>query len=66
MTLYFENPVNFAEADTITTDEIWHPLSPLLAVASYSQERGGFVTIFDELVRITLCDCEYMNNWLDI
>ncbi|GJQ73670.1 putative intraflagellar transport protein 140 [Trypoxylus dichotomus] len=49
MTLYFENPVHFAENGTISTNGIWHPNAPLLAVASYSQEKGGFVTIFDEL-----------------
>lgn len=50
MTLYFENPVNFTESSTISTNETWHPISPILAIASYSQEKGGFVTIFDELV----------------
>ncbi|KRT80306.1 hypothetical protein AMK59_8792 [Oryctes borbonicus] len=49
MTLYFESPVHFTESNTISTNGIWHSNSPLLAVASYSQERGGFVTIFDEL-----------------
>jgi hypothetical protein len=28
----------------------WHEKHPLLAVSSYSQDRGGFVTIYDELV----------------
>lgn len=50
MTLYFENPVHFTENGTISTNAIWHPNAPLLAVASYSQDKGGFVTIFDELV----------------
>ncbi|KAI4456192.1 hypothetical protein MML48_8g00010237 [Holotrichia oblita] len=49
MTLYFENPVHFTENGTISTNAIWHPNAPLLAVASYSQDKGGFVTIFDEL-----------------
>lgn len=50
MTLYFENPVNFPETASISTNGVWHPNATLLAVASYSQERGGFVTIFDDLV----------------
>ncbi|XP_018335270.1 intraflagellar transport protein 140 homolog [Agrilus planipennis] len=49
MSLYFEYPVNFKESGVISTCGLWHSTYPLLAVASYSQERGGFVTIFDEL-----------------
>ncbi|KAK5641268.1 hypothetical protein RI129_009815 [Pyrocoelia pectoralis] len=49
MTLYFETPVLFKEANVISTNQIWHPNAPLLAIASYSQDRGGFVGIFDEL-----------------
>ncbi|XP_022916343.2 intraflagellar transport protein 140 homolog [Onthophagus taurus] len=49
MTLYFESPVSFLENGAISTSGIWHPNAPLLAIASYSQEKGGFVTIFDEL-----------------
>lgn len=50
MTLYFEYPVLFSESGNVSIDVIWHPNEPLLAVASFSQDRGGFVTIFDELV----------------
>lgn len=50
MTLYFENPANFPEQGSISVNGIWHPNVPLLSVASFSQERGGFVIIFDELV----------------
>ncbi|XP_049817321.1 intraflagellar transport protein 140 homolog isoform X2 [Aethina tumida] len=49
MTLYFEYPVLFSESGNVSIDVIWHPNEPLLAVASFSQDRGGFVTIFDEL-----------------
>lgn len=52
MSLYFENPVNFPETGAISTNGVWHPNAALLAIASYSQEKGGFVTIFDELVSI--------------
>lgn len=52
MTLYFENPVNFPHAGAVTTNGVWHSVSPLLAISSYSQEKGGFVMIFDELVRM--------------
>lgn len=58
MTLYFDSPVQFSETGVISTHGVWHPSAPLLAIGSYSQERGGFVTIFDELVRLivrTLC-----------
>ncbi|XP_074040796.1 intraflagellar transport protein rempA isoform X2 [Leptinotarsa decemlineata] len=49
MTLYSENPVEFPEAGSISVNGIWHSINPLLAVASFSQERGGFVIIFDDL-----------------
>ncbi|CAH2002580.1 unnamed protein product [Acanthoscelides obtectus] len=48
MTLYFENAVSFPEPEAISVSGIWHPSAPLLAVSSFSQERGGFVIIFDE------------------
>ncbi|VEN35720.1 unnamed protein product [Callosobruchus maculatus] len=48
MTLYFENAVSFPEPEAISVSGIWHPSVPLLAVSSFSQERGGFVIIFDE------------------
>lgn len=50
MTLYFENSANFPEQGAISVNGIWHPTVPLLAVSSFSQERGGFVIIFDEVV----------------
>ncbi|EFA08985.1 Intraflagellar transport protein 140 homolog-like Protein [Tribolium castaneum] len=49
MTLYFENPVSFPEPGSISLNGVWHPNSALLAVASFSQDKGGYVTIFDEL-----------------
>ncbi|KAJ8910958.1 hypothetical protein NQ315_011229 [Exocentrus adspersus] len=49
MSLYFENPVSFPEPGSISVNGIWHPNAALLAVASFSQDRGGFVIIFDEL-----------------
>ncbi|CAH0563779.1 unnamed protein product [Brassicogethes aeneus] len=49
MTLYFEYPVIFPETGSVSVNGLWHPNEPLLAVASFSQDRGGFVTIFDEL-----------------
>lgn len=52
MTLYFENSANFPEAGAISVNGIWHPSVPLLAVSSFSQDRGGFVIVFDELVSI--------------
>lgn len=42
--------MQFKEKGAITTNGVWHPTQPLIALASYSQERGGFVTIFDDLV----------------
>ncbi|RZC33588.1 hypothetical protein BDFB_000428 [Asbolus verrucosus] len=58
MTLYFENPVHFPEPGSISLNGIWHPNAALLAVASFSQDKGGFVTIFDELGE-SLSDINY-------
>ncbi|KAH8409514.1 hypothetical protein KR222_007700 [Zaprionus bogoriensis] len=46
MTLYFDTKIEFLDSDAVSTISSWHPSEPLFAVASYSQERGGSVTIF--------------------
>ncbi|KAH8393888.1 hypothetical protein KR215_005842 [Drosophila sulfurigaster] len=46
MTLYFDTKIEFLDLDAVSTISSWHPNEPLFAVASYSQERGGSVTIF--------------------
>lgn len=51
MTLYFENALRAGELSSISLNVGWHPNAPFLAVASFSQEKGGFVTVFDELVK---------------
>lgn len=48
MTLYFDTKVQFLDADAISTISAWHPNENLFAVASFSQDRGGSVTIFDD------------------
>ncbi|GAB0089345.1 intraflagellar transport protein 140 homolog [Sergentomyia squamirostris] len=48
MTLFFDTKVQFPDQDAVSTVAQWHRLEPLLAVASYSQERGGSVTIFTD------------------
>lgn len=57
MTLYLENAVSFPESGAISTNCIWHSAAPMLAIASYFQEKGGFVTVFDELVYFGLGYC---------
>lgn len=51
MTLYIENAVTFPESGSISINALWHPNISLLAAASFSQDKGGYVIIFDELVR---------------
>ncbi|XP_030384608.1 intraflagellar transport protein 140 homolog [Scaptodrosophila lebanonensis] len=46
MTLYFDTKIEFLDSDAVSTISRWHLNEPLFAVASYSQERGGSVTIF--------------------
>ncbi|XP_060521943.1 intraflagellar transport protein 140 homolog [Cylas formicarius] len=49
MSLYIENPVRFPESGSISVNTVWHGTASLLAAASFSPDRGGFVIIFDEL-----------------
>ncbi|XP_036142588.1 intraflagellar transport protein 140 homolog [Monomorium pharaonis] len=48
MTLYFDIRVQNPESASISTLATWHNNYPLLAVAAYSQDKGGFVTIYDD------------------
>lgn len=49
MSLYFDTRVQNPETASISTFASWHPNFPLLAVAAYSQDKGGFVTVHDDL-----------------
>jgi len=48
MTLYFDIRVQNPESASVSTFASWHSNYPLLAVAAYSQDKGGFVTIYDD------------------
>ncbi|XP_066587942.1 intraflagellar transport protein 140 homolog [Prorops nasuta] len=48
MTLYFDTRVQTSETASITTHASWHSNFPLLAVSTYSQDKGGRVTIYDD------------------
>lgn len=52
MTLYFDTKAQFLDGDAVSTVCCWHLKQPLFAVASYNQERGACVTIFDDSVRV--------------
>ena len=52
MTLYFDTKVEFLDSDVVSTIGCWHINEPIFAVASYSQDRGGSVTIFTDSVSI--------------
>lgn len=51
MTLYFDYRVRLEDVSSTTNAIEWHPQHPLLAVASFNIERGGCVSICDDLVR---------------
>lgn len=53
MTLYFDTKVQFLDTEAVSTIGAWHSKEPLFAIASYSQDQGGSVTIFDDSVRFT-------------
>lgn len=56
MTLYIDTKLSFTDGNVVSTVGTWHPSLPLLAVGSYNQEKGGFVTIFqDNVSRTLLC-----------
>lgn len=50
MTLYFDTKVQFLDSDAISTVSCWHSTENLFAVGSFSQDKGGSVTIFDDSV----------------
>lgn len=54
MTLYFDTKAQFLDGDAVSTVCCWHLKQPLFAVASYNQEHGASVTIFDDSVRVFL------------
>lgn len=58
MSLYFDSKVQSPDPGCININVEWHEQHPLLAVSSYSQDRGGFVTIYDELV--LMCYLTYL------
>ncbi|KAJ1532231.1 hypothetical protein ONE63_000848 [Megalurothrips usitatus] len=49
MTLYLDYRVQSPDPSAINVNIEWHPQHLLLAVSSCSEERGGFVTVYDEL-----------------
>jgi len=55
MSLYFDSKVQSPDPGCININLEWHEKHPLLAVSSYSQDRGGFVTIYDDLVFTFYC-----------
>lgn len=57
MTLFFDNKINFGEDDVVSTILEWHSTESLLAVASYSQSKGGIISIIDEYV------CRYISKF---
>lgn len=61
MTLYFDTKVEFLDSDAVSTIGNWHLSEPLFAVASYSQERGGSITIFTDSVSIEIDLLFYCN-----
>lgn len=48
MSLYFDTRVQNRETASISTCTTWHSNYPLLAVGAYSQDKGSFVSIYDE------------------
>lgn len=52
MTLYLDYRVQTPEPSAINVNIEWHPQHLILAVTSCSEESGGFLTLYDELVMV--------------
>lgn len=52
MTLYFDTKVQFLDSEAVSTIGTWHSKEPIFAIASYSQDQGGSVTLFDDSVSL--------------
>lgn len=50
MTIYFDTTVQFLDLHEVSTVGVWHSKEPVFALASFRSDRGGSVTIFDDLV----------------
>lgn len=50
MTLYLDYRVQSPDPSAINVNIEWHLQHHMLAVTSCSEEKGGFVTVYDELV----------------
>jgi hypothetical protein len=50
MALYFDYKIQNLTIDVIHVNIALHSQHPILAVASYSEEKGGFVTLCNEEV----------------
>ena len=49
MSLYFDCAINSgASSGNIHVSTAWHAVQPLLAVGSYSEERGGYVRVYSD------------------
>ena len=46
MSLYFDCIVDSPEENVINTQVAWHPVATCLAVASYSEDKGGVVHVY--------------------
>lgn len=66
MTLYFDYTVHIEDPLATINTISWHPQHALLAVASYSHETGGTVTICDELVSLLFHYYHNCLNYIDL
>lgn len=52
MSLYFDCIVESPVSNAINTQIAWHPQASCLAVASFSEEKGGAVNVYTGEVKI--------------
>ena len=52
MSLYFDCQIENPSDNVINTKISWHPLATCLAVASYSEEKGGSVHVYNGEVNL--------------
>lgn len=66
MTLYFDTKAQFLDGYAVSTVCCWHLRQPIFAVASYNQDRGACVTIFDDSVIVFLIESLYFFGILQL
>ena len=73
MALYFDTKLHLDHSVSVVSDIQWHNVAPVLAVAYFSEQSGGFVNVFNEEVsrpsmvsfQMFLLFCSYLQGEME-